>query len=80
MGQLQEATICEYALSHKLEETIVALTLVCCLPSDVVERALTQKARELLLIIAKAIDFSWDTTMALLFSRSARASRHKSRS
>lgn len=67
MGQLQEATICEYALSHKLEETIVALSLLCCLPSDVVERALTQKARELLLIIAKAIDFSWDTTMALLF-------------
>jgi hypothetical protein len=33
----------------------------------VVERALTGKSREFLLILAKANDFSWDTTMALLF-------------
>ena len=67
IGQLQEASILEYALAHKMEETIVALTVLCSLPSDVIERALTEKARELLLIIAKASGFSWDTTMALLF-------------
>jgi hypothetical protein len=50
-----------------MEEAIVALALLVSLPSDVVERALTGKSRELLLIIAKAADFSWDTAMALLF-------------
>jgi hypothetical protein len=37
------------------------------LPADVIERALADKNREMLLVLAKALDFSWDTTMALLF-------------
>jgi hypothetical protein len=67
IGELRESSILAYAHSHKMEETIVALTLLCFLPSDVVERALTGKNQELLLIVAKASDFSWDTAMALLF-------------
>ena len=39
----------------------------CALPGDVIERALFDKNREMLLILAKALDFSWSTTMALLF-------------
>lgn len=67
LGELKELHILEYARAHKMEETIVGLTLLCSLPSDVVERALTGKSRELLLLIVKAADFSWDTAMALLF-------------
>jgi uncharacterized protein (DUF2336 family) len=67
LGELNEATIREYAAAHKIEETIVGLTLLCTLPSDMVERALTGKSRELLLLVAKAADFSWETTMSLLF-------------
>lgn len=67
LGELKESVICEYARSHKMEETIVGLTLLCALPPDLVERALTEKNKELLLLLAKAADFSWDTTMALLF-------------
>jgi hypothetical protein len=37
------------------------------LPGDVIERALVDKNREMLLVLAKALDFSWATTMALLF-------------
>jgi hypothetical protein len=37
------------------------------LPGDVIERALVDKNREMLLVLAKALDFSWPTTMALLF-------------
>jgi hypothetical protein len=37
------------------------------LPGDVIERALLDRNRETLLILCKALDFSWDTTMALLF-------------
>jgi hypothetical protein len=40
---------------------------LCSLPGDVIERAVLDKNRETLLILCKALDFSWDTTMALLF-------------
>ena len=67
IGEFAERNILEAALAHKMEETIVGLALLCSLSADVVERALTGKSREFLLILAKANDFSWETTMALLF-------------
>ena len=67
LGELQECTIAEYARARKTEETIVGLTLLCSLSSDVVERSLAGQSRELLLILAKASQFSWETTEALLF-------------
>jgi hypothetical protein len=41
--------------------------LLCALPIDVVERALVNSNREVILLLAKALDFSWTTTMSLLF-------------
>ena len=41
--------------------------MLCSLPVDVAERALTDKNRDVLLILAKALGFSWETTMSLLF-------------
>jgi uncharacterized protein (DUF2336 family) len=67
LGNLGEAEILEYAQSRKLNEAIVALSLSCTLPVDVVERALLAPDKEALLILAKALDLSWTTTMALLF-------------
>lgn len=66
-GNLNEASIAGYAQSHKFEEVTVGLSLLCALPVDVIERALLDKRRETLLILARALDFSWTTTMALLF-------------
>jgi uncharacterized protein (DUF2336 family) len=68
-GTLTENSILEYARSHKVEEATVGLSLLCSLPVDVVERALIENNRESTLILAKALDFSWETTMALLFLR-----------
>jgi uncharacterized protein (DUF2336 family) len=67
LGNLGEDKVLEYAQSRKLDEVIVALSLLCVLPVDVVERALLATNREALLILAKALDLSWTTTMALLF-------------
>ena len=66
-GQLDEDKLFEFAHSLKLEETTVALSLLCELPVDVVERALVDKNREVILVLARALDLSWPTTMALLF-------------
>jgi len=66
-GNLNENSISGYARAHKIEEVTIGLSLLCSLPCDVIERALLDRNRETLLILAKALDFSWDTTMALLF-------------
>jgi uncharacterized protein (DUF2336 family) len=66
-GNLNENSISGYARSHRLEEVTIGLSLLCSLPADVIERALVDPNREMLLVLAKALDFSWATTMALLF-------------
>jgi uncharacterized protein (DUF2336 family) len=66
-GDLNENKIFEYAQSYKFEEVTAGLSLLCSLPVDVVERALIDKRREALLILAKALGFSWETAMSLLF-------------
>src|ERR1700730_9487767 len=66
-GKLNENSIYDYARSHKLDEVTIGLSLLCALPSDVIERAVLDKNREMLLVLTKALDFSWATTMALLF-------------
>lgn len=66
-GNLNEASIAGYARAHKLEEVTVGLSLLCALPVDVIERVLVNRDQQMLLVLAKAQNFSWETTMALLF-------------
>jgi uncharacterized protein (DUF2336 family) len=66
-GNLNENSISLYARSHKLDEVTIGLSLLCALPGDVIERAVLDKNREMLLILANALGFSWATTMSLLF-------------
>jgi hypothetical protein len=67
MGNLNEKSVSEYARSHKIDEVTIGISLLTALPPDVIDRALFDRNREMLLIMAKALDFSWDTMMALLF-------------
>ena len=66
-GNLNENSISGYARAHRLEEVTIGLSLLCSLPGDVIERAVLDRNRETLLILAKALEFSWETTMSLLF-------------
>jgi uncharacterized protein (DUF2336 family) len=66
-GNLNENSISGYAISHKFDEVTIGLSLLCALPGDVIERAMVDRNREMLLVLAKALDFSWATTMSLLF-------------
>ncbi len=65
-GNLNENSILEDARAHKMEEATVGLSLLSSLPVDVVERTLVHN-REMVLILAKALGFQWETAMALLF-------------
>lgn len=64
-GELEESKILQYARDRRVEEATVGLSLLCSLPVNVVERALSD--REITLILCKACRFEWETTMALLF-------------
>jgi uncharacterized protein (DUF2336 family) len=66
-GRLAEGSISAYALAHKFEETIIGLSLLSSLPADIVEQALTLNNRDMILVISKSLEFSWDTAMSLLF-------------
>jgi uncharacterized protein (DUF2336 family) len=67
LGNLNEDSIFGYALAHKFEEVTIGLSLLSSVPADVIERVMLDRNREMLLVLAKAMDFSWQTTMALLF-------------
>ena len=66
-GKLTEDKVFEFAYALKFNETAVALSLLCSVPIDIVERTLVDSNREPVLILAKALGFSWGSTMALLF-------------
>jgi uncharacterized protein (DUF2336 family) len=66
-GELTEEKVFELAHALKFNETVVALSLLCFVPIDIVERALVDRNREPVLILAKALGFSWTTAMSLLF-------------
>ena len=61
------SSISGYARARKLEEVTIGLSLLCALPDDLIERAMLDSDRETLLILARALRFSWETTMSLLF-------------
>lgn len=66
-GNLNQVSISNYARQHRFDEVQIGLSLLSSLPVDVIERALMDRNREMILVLCKALDFSWDTTMSLLF-------------
>jgi hypothetical protein len=67
LGNLNQDSISNYARQHRFDEVQIGLSLLSALPVDVIERALKDRNREMLLVLCKALDFSWGTTMSLLF-------------
>lgn len=65
-GELSEGQLHAFAGEGSFEKVTVALSLLCNLPIGVVERAFVQKYTDQVLVMAKAIDLSWVTTVALL--------------
>jgi uncharacterized protein (DUF2336 family) len=69
--RIGDADIHQYASAGKFEETVMALSLVCNTPIDVVERALLDPGTEFVLILAKVAGLSPATTRAILLLRAA---------
>ena len=71
-GQLGEGSLAAFAQAGSFEETAVVLATLSALPIDVVERVLVQDRMETILIVAKAIDLSWQTVRSLLLLRAGK--------
>jgi uncharacterized protein (DUF2336 family) len=68
-GGLNGDSLAEYALAGKFDEVTVALSLLCDLPVGHIERAIVHHRADHLMVLAKALGLSWETTRAILRMR-----------
>ncbi|HLH87036.1 MAG TPA: DUF2336 domain-containing protein [Xanthobacteraceae bacterium] len=65
-GRLDEAALMTFAGEARFDETTIALSFMADLPIGMVERAITNRKTEQILVLAKAIGLGWDCARALL--------------
>jgi uncharacterized protein (DUF2336 family) len=70
-GRLGEPDIYDFARERKFEQTVVALSFLCGIPVDVVERALLDESADMVLILSRAAQCSWTTAKAILLMQAA---------
>jgi len=63
---LGETELRTFAAQRKFEEATIALSIICELSADVAERALFEKTPEMLLILCKSAQLSWETVQSLI--------------
>jgi uncharacterized protein (DUF2336 family) len=69
--QLNEQAIYQFARERKFEQIVIALSLLCDVEVDVVERAMLDPGAEVALILAKFANLSWTTAKAILLLQTA---------
>ena len=74
-GKLNEAQLLAFADEGSFDKVVAALALMCDLPIGVVERAFVQNQTEQIVVLARALDISWATTVKLLLT-ACRRQRH----
>ena len=65
-GKLAEAQLLTFAEEGNFDKVAAALSLMCDLPIGLIERAFVQKQTEQILVLARAINISWEATSTLL--------------
>ncbi len=70
-GRLGEAEVYKFAREGRFEEAAVALSMLCGIELDAVERALHDRGHEITLILAKLAGFSSTSAKALLLLKTA---------
>ena len=65
-GKLDEAGVVEFAKQGSYEETAAALSVLCAVPMEVVDRLMADERPDPVLILSKAIGFGWPTVRAII--------------
>jgi len=68
-GGLNAAAILQFAKAMKLSETVVALSAMTGVAVDVIDRFLDDPSDDPILILCKAIDLDWPTSLAVLSAK-----------
>jgi uncharacterized protein (DUF2336 family) len=68
-GKLDEAQLLEFAKAGQYEETVASLSLLCGVPIDVVDRLTSGERPDPILILCKAVGWSWPTVRTIIVSR-----------
>jgi uncharacterized protein (DUF2336 family) len=68
-GVLNENELATFARERCFEETVVALSVLCAVPLDVVDRLIGGERSDPVLILCRAAGFSWQTVRAIILCR-----------
>ena len=68
-GRLSGDSLADFAKAGKFDEITVALSLLCDLPVGHIERAIVHHRADHIMVLAKAISLTWETTRAILQMR-----------
>lgn len=66
---LGEQNLAEAAGAGRYEETVAALSELCDVPADVVDKLMTGERPDPILILCKASNFAWSTARAIILAR-----------
>jgi uncharacterized protein (DUF2336 family) len=76
-GQLNSLALKEFARDNRFDEVAVALSMMCDLPIEVVERGLVQDRSEVIVVLARAAGLDWDATRAILLMEARSGARSR---
>ena len=65
-GKLNEERLLAFADEGSFDKVVAALSLMCDVPIGAVERSFVQNQTEQIVVLARALDLSWATTLKLL--------------
>ena len=68
-GKLNEAALVKFANTGKYEEMIAALSRLCVVPIDVVDRLMGGDRPDPILILCKSVGWEWSTAKTLILAR-----------
>jgi uncharacterized protein (DUF2336 family) len=68
-GSLDEAQLLEFAEAKKIEETVAALSALCGVPIETMDRLTAGERPDPVLILCKAVGFGWATARAIILAR-----------
>jgi uncharacterized protein (DUF2336 family) len=73
-GQLTTGKLQEFAVGGRFEETVAALSVMSNVPTAVIDEHMRDPRAEALLVLARAIGLSWETTRSIMMIA---AKRHR---
>jgi uncharacterized protein (DUF2336 family) len=68
-GTLDEAMVASFAAASRYEETVVAMTELCGVPLDAIDKMMNGERPDPVLLLCKSVNFSWPTVRAIILVR-----------